>query len=492
MTTRAEIPNDVLDSLGGPEAPPVVVAVSGGPDSVALTLLLDDARRAGKAPRLHLAHLNHRIRGAAAERDAEFVRGLAGKIAAASTVEACDVPAQSARWKLSVEHAARECRYEFLERVARETGARWVATGHTADDQIETVLHNILRGAGIHGLAGMPRTRPLSPTSDARIIRPLLDVTHRDLVEFLRARGEDSCTDQTNLDTAYTRNRIRHVLIPALESDWPTLRADVSDFARELGELDGLLESRAADWLATSGEANLASLQSLDEPLASYVVRALIARVLGDLRRIDEVHVRMILELIDSGATGSSLDLPRGLIVRRDYEALRFETRAAPPPRMPPRVEAAPSAAPVFDEVLLPAPGSVRWGEWELRTEVLDVRGIGMGMRTFIDELKRTDPASVQYLDVDRLGSGQWTVRARRPGDRFTPLGAPGQTKLKDFLIRRKVPHAERDGLPLVVADGRIAAIATLAVSDDAALTEDTTRVLKLLWGTDRPVCPGR
>ena len=481
MATRAEIPAEMLDALGGPEAPPVVVAVSGGPDSVAMTLLLDDARRAGKAPRLVLAHLNHRIRGEDADRDAAFVAELAARLGAGSAIESCDVPAESAKRKLSLEHAARECRYEFLERVARTAGARWVAVGHTADDQLETVLHNILRGAGIHGLAGMPRIRPLAPGSDARIIRPLLDVPHADLVEFLRSRGQEFRLDATNLDTVYTRNRIRRVLIPSLESDWPAIRDDVSMFSRELGDLDRLLESRAAEWLEKAGGASIAALVRLDEPLLSYVIRALIARTLGDLRRIDEVHVRMIVELVQSGTTGSSLDLPRGLVVRRDYDAVRFEKRESPAPGVAAPAETLKRPALAFEDVELPVPGEARWGEWTLRAEMHALADDSREtMRAFIDELKRTNPERVQYLDLDRLGCERFTVRARRAGDRFSPLGAPGHGKLKDFLIRRKVPHADRDRLPLVVAGDRVVAVVTLGVSSDAALTEDSRRILKI------------
>jgi tRNA(Ile)-lysidine synthase len=491
MPARADIPADTLDALGGPGAPPVVAAVSGGADSVAMALMLDDARRAGRAPRLILAHLNHRIRGANADRDAEFVRELAARLGLPAVVETCDVPAEAARRRLSLEHAARECRYEFLQRAAREAGARWVAVGHNADDRLETVLFNLMRGAGIHGLAGMPRTRPVSPHSEARIIRPLLDVPHHDLVEFLSARGQPFRTDATNLDTAYTRNRIRHALIPALSADWPTLREDVAEFADEMGELDRLLEQCASEWIAAhGGAAPIDGLAALDEPILSYVVRALIARTLGDLRRIDEVHVRMVIELLAAGSTGASLDLPRGLVVRRDYGAIRFEMRSnAPEVSVPER--GTPQTPLSFADATLDVPGSIAWGGWTLRAEWLQGESLRAempelpanpreAMRALIQALRDTAPERVQYMDADRVGHGPLTVRARRPGDRFMPLGAPGHTKLKDYLIGHKVPHGERDRLPLVESGGRIVAVVTVAVSGDAALTEGTARVLKI------------
>ena len=167
---------------------------------------------------------------------------------------------------------------------------------------------------------------------------------------------------------------------------------------------------------------------------------------------------------------------------RRDYDALVFEKRGRTVVPLPSAGPAAPQP-PARDRADAPleVPGETRWGDWVLRADVDERRGDAReAMRALIHELKKTAPENVQYLDLDRAKCDNLVVRSRRPGDRFTPLGAPGHTKLKDFLIRRKVPHAERDRLPLVVAGGRIVAVARLAVSDDAALTEHTTRVLKI------------
>jgi tRNA(Ile)-lysidine synthase len=528
----------------------VVVAVSGGSDSVALVHLLNDAYRAGAGPPLRLAHLNHRIRGGESDRDALFVRELADSLILPVTVGECDVPSAAKERRISIELAARECRYEFLERVARESCARCVALGHTADDQVETIFHNLLRGAGIHGLAGMPRTRPIAPGSDVRIVRPLLDCSRQALMNFLASRNQPWRTDHTNLDTTYTRNRIRHRLIPALVDSWPDLRDDLADFTRELSALDTLLNSIASEWLdaragaASSGVSSsnlkskiqnpksppasisvaLVGLQSLDEPLHSYVIRDAVARVLGDLRRIDEVHVRMIADLASAGTTGSSLDLPRGLLVRRDYDLLSFEKReftanvaagvsSSVPSNPKSRIQNLKSPPEAFEIIApalsplspaaLPVPGAVRWGSWVIETEIvageqipeemakLCASGGGVEperrpsdakerMRELIALLRKLDPAGVKYLDLDRVGGAALSVRSRVPGDRFTPLGSPGQTKLKDYLIRRKVPHADRDALPLIVSPTRILLVSTLGVDNACALADDTARVLKV------------
>ena len=510
--TRVQLPGDVPDLLRSPDDAPVLVAVSGGSDSVALVLVMFEARKGGAVPPLHLAHLNHGIRGEEARRDVDFVRDLARRLGLPLIAGETDVPATARDRCVSLEYAARECRYEFLAEAADDVGAHWVLLGHTADDQLETILHHLIRGTGIHGLAGMPRTRPLTPGSDVRILRPLIEHSRRDLVDMLDAIGQDYRTDHTNLDTTYTRNRIRHQLIPALEADWPDIRTDVTDFARVLGTLDGLLESRAHGWTRmharrTRGvlEASLDEVNALDEPVASYVIRRLIAETLGDLRRIDKVHVTMVAEVAAAGSPGSSLDLPRGLTVRRGYDTISFEV--GEPKVRPDASQARPRAVPEKPQPLTPVelaiPGETRWGRWTFYVSVLEGREIWREleglcgcrvfpellsppddaagrMRAFIRLLREIDPEAVEYLDCDRVGGGRLTVRRREPGDRFTPLGAPGQKKLKDFLIRRKVPRAERDAVPLIVADDLILVVVGLGVSDAARLTDNTRRVLKI------------
>ncbi|KPL03024.1 MAG: hypothetical protein AMK75_01985 [Planctomycetes bacterium SM23_65] len=490
----------------------ILVAVSGGSDSVALALVMHEAREGGKISPLHFAHLNHQIRGKGAERDAQFVQRLAESLGVPLTSGKTDVPATARERRISLEHAARECRYEFLEATARGLGARWVAVGHTADDQLETILHNLLRGAGVHGLAGMPRSRPISPASPIRIIRPLTEYPRRQLIDYLESRSQQYCTDHTNLDTTYTRNRIRHELIPRLQQTWPDIRSEMTEFARELGALDELLESVARRWTGAHAvqkhrtfEAALDDLNALDEPLLSYVIRQLIADTLGDLRRIDEVHVAMIADLAAAGSTGASLDLPRGLIVRRGYKSLCFEIGQRKV--LTPGSDAAAKVHPETPQPLaakeLAVPGETHWGTWTFEATVLEGKDIWEElvdlsgnlripefdepptdpherMRVFIRQLRGIDPEAVEYLDFDRIAGETLSVRGRVPGDRFTPLGAPGQTKLKEFFIRRKVPRSERDAVPLIVAGDRVLVVARLGVSDDVALTEDTRRILKI------------
>ena len=216
----------------------VLVAVSGGADSVAMLLALDELKRL-LGIRLTVAHLNHHIRGNEAKKDAEFVRKLAAGLKIPFVGGDADVPRLAKSRGLSIEMAAREARYEFLADAARKKGADVIATAHTADDQAETVLLKLCRGAGSRGLSGIPRETTIN---GVRVVRPLLDVTRVEIESFLRRKKQAWREDRTNRDTAYLRNRVRHELLPMLESKLnPGIREALLRTADILREEDDLL-----------------------------------------------------------------------------------------------------------------------------------------------------------------------------------------------------------------------------------------------------------
>jgi tRNA(Ile)-lysidine synthase len=203
----------------------VLVAVSGGADSVALLRGLialrdrdHEAAAAKPTGRMVVAHFNHRLRGAESDGDEAFVRELAEELKLPAVVGVAEMDLAAAGGGEGVEGAARQARYDFLARAAGECGARYVATAHTADDQAETVLFNVLRGTGLAGLAGIPRVRRL--TDAATIVRPLLDVTRAEVLDYLRAIGQPYREDSSNLQEDYTRNRLRRKLLPQLEAEY--------------------------------------------------------------------------------------------------------------------------------------------------------------------------------------------------------------------------------------------------------------------------------
>ena len=268
----------------------VVAAVSGGVDSVALLLLLRDLHDRGDVVLDCAAHLNHRIRGEAADGDEAFSRALARELGVAIVTERVDVPALAREQRLSIEVAARNARREFLERVQTSRGADRIATAHTADDQAETVLLRLVRGAGTRGLGG------IAPRRDVWI-RPCLERSHAELRAELRQRGQSWREDATNDDLSNPRNRMRHELVPLLERHFnPLLREAIGRFAevaradeQALQQLAGTAADRIVSAEGGSVSLDAAALTALHEAIARRVVRTAIERMSGSSAALDEV-----------------------------------------------------------------------------------------------------------------------------------------------------------------------------------------------------------
>jgi tRNA(Ile)-lysidine synthase len=258
----------------------VLLAASGGADSVALVQALHRLR-AGGVGRLILSHFNHGLRGAESDGDQAFVEELGRELGVRVVVGRRDGVTERGREGERSEESLRELRYEFLARMANETGARFVVTAHTADDHVETVLHNILRGTGLAGLAGIPRTRPL--TGAATLIRPLLSVTRAEVLEYLAALGQGYRVDSSNASVEYTRNRIRRELLPYLESNFnPQVREALARLSQIAGAANEWMEHEAELALGATArrikggiELDAHALASQPAFLAQLVLRAL-------------------------------------------------------------------------------------------------------------------------------------------------------------------------------------------------------------------------
>ncbi|ACA58654.1 tRNA lysidine(34) synthetase TilS [Candidatus Desulforudis audaxviator] len=438
----------------------VLVGVSGGPDSVALLDVLYGLR-AVLGISITVAHLNHRLRGAEAEADARYVRKLAEKFGLPCIVEECDVPTFRKAERLSIQTAARELRYEFFARAARETGARRVALGHHADDQAETILHHFLRGTGPAGLAGIAPVRGL-------FIRPLLGIRRREIEAYCRARGLDPRLDPSNLDPVYTRNRLRAELLPLLETEYnPNLvtallrlgeicRAE-NDYMEE--QTETIFRRSAAP---TDGCVRLDAdrVAALPPAIGRRMIRRAWSELAGDPGALDFDHVERVLELARAAAGGKRLDLPRGIRVERQFAALVFSL----------------------------GPDPAEYGAWHYvlvvpgRTELPEV---GLLITTDIRPAEQAwRPETLQpgqaAVDLDTL-TLPLVVRNRRPGDVFWPQGAGGRMKLKEFLINNKVLRPERDRIPLVFdGEGRLVWVAGYRIAEFCKLTPGTRSVLLL------------
>jgi len=475
---------------------PVVVAVSGGQDSVCM---LDVLRclRDDLGIDLRVAHLNHMFRGAQSESEAEYVRTLAEGWGLPAYVAAIDVPSYRARHRLSKQVAARHARFWFLAAVAERVGSSQVAVGHTADDAIETLLINLMRGTGLAGLRGMAPTREMEPgqlgpalrESDwctdplppprsplPTLVRPLLELFRTETAEYCRSRGLAFRQDPSNLDMAYRRNWIRGQLLPIMEQHAPGVRerllntADLlaDEYAVVMGAVD-----RAWSELARVSpgrvEFGLEEWGRLDAAIQRQLLRLAVETLAGSLENLGRIHVDACATLIRRGAVGGSVDLPGGLRLEKGYASFRIERREGPGSRAWGEALAAPE-----EPVPLPVPGVVELpgGRIEAGIEELPVPEEVPAACRRADQLEAC-------LDADRVGA-TLTVRRRRPGDRFVPLGMERPKKLHDFMVDAKIPRSDRDRVPLVATPDDIVWVVGYRIDDRFKVTPNTRRLLKL------------
>jgi len=450
----------------------VVIAFSGGPDSVALALILAELAEQGCLPLgLLLAHLNHCLRGAESDRDEAFCRLFAQRHSLDIQVERADVTAVARSRRLSVEAAARSLRYGFLGRVASDAGATAIATAHHADDVAETVLLRILRGAGIRGLGALPPSRPFGAEHPGlRVVRPLLEIGKSELLALLHSRGEPFCIDSSNLSTDRARNWVRHDLIPLLERECPTFSArslcalnasalKVSRFLEEaLDEIwPTVCRSAGNEEVALDQKA----LAEAPEPLRKVAAdRALgiLSRPPGCPPALGFEHYEKLVALARR-EVGTQVLLPGGFLARREHGLVYFSRLSSALP-LPIR--------------RLNVPGRVELPEVGMSIACARTEGTGP------EEAARRAGASEVFLSPEETGE-PLLVRSRRPGDRFHPLGAPGPARLKKFLIGRKVPLHQRDRIPLVTTqDGEIAWVVGHRIGERFKLREPAGCALRL------------
>jgi len=439
----------------------VLVAVSGGMDSIVLLHLLHTlSQKQGYA--LHVAHLNHMLRGEESQRDADFVRDYSAQLRLEATIRAISVREAGGQGTDSPQEEARKVRYAFLREVAKEVRAQRIATGHTLDDQAETVLLNLIRGAGVPGLRGIP------PVREGRFIRPLIETSRREIEEYARLHQIPFVTDSSNLEATYLRNRIRLRLLPLLHQEYnPQLSEALASIASILGEEENLLRSLALDRLPSlllhqiEGRVALSIPALLKEPIAlqrRILIEA--ARMAGQSSYLPLSH-RHIFALQDllSAQSGSQVTLPEGWVATKDYERLVISRRRR--------------VSPPAWEYPLAINGVLRVPEAKVSLKAM------IRKRQDVDLAESTPLRAL--LDLDRIVP-PLMVRNRRPGDRFWPLGVSGagEKKLKEFFIDAKVSRARRDEIPLLVCQGQIVWVVGFRISEAYRVREETQKVLSV------------
>ena len=495
----------------------VLVALSGGPDSVALTQLLGELESAGELSIAGIAHLNHGLRGAAGE-DEQFCRAMAAERAVPFRSDLVDVRALAPRLGTSLEDAGRRARYELFERVATELGADVIATGHTRDDQAETFLLRLLRGAGPRGLGGIhPKTRLPAEAPEAQIVglpavapearivglpaeapearrwvvRPLLEIGRDELRAYLTSVGQAFRDDESNRDLSIPRNRVRHELLPLLSRDFSPRITDV--LAREAAiarQDEDRLQQEAIDLLdliVLRNETGIAGKAAVEldaralcalHPALAVRVGRIAMEMVAPGRFVGFDHVERLLALARDPRGEGALSLPGQHAVRRG-ETLVLDTQRSR------RADAQPFSNSF--RVLLSIPGEVVLAPqgWAVSATRCARPGAGAGGDTQPGQspgtLKVECPRLEQTVAADGL-TLPLAVRSRKPGDRLSPLGLGGRRKkVQDVLVDRKVPREGRDSLPLVVDSAdKIVWIVGESVAEDFRVTEASQAVILL------------
>ena len=422
----------------------VLLGISGGADSVCLLFLLKEYQKR-KDFALRGIHINHGIRGEEAERDQEFTRELCVRLAVPLTVRYCPVPEMAAAQKLSLEEAGRLARRRAFE----EEGRAWeadpekfcIALAHHKNDQAETVLHNLIRGTGAGGLAGI---RPVQKEEMKSYIRPLLCVSREEIREYLKEKGISWVEDSSNQDLSYTRNRIRQILIPQMEQMNPRVVSHIGTTAGYMGKIEEYLEEQAdklyGNYVKKQKEQYVVKRELSGEKdiMQEYVLRKVLTVAAGKRKDISRIHIETVKMLLLAD-TGSRAFLPYGLQAWQEYGNLVI--------------------------------GRAKEEEREKAS---------LKFRIFPYEKQQIpEKTYTKWFDYDKI-KDSLEVRFRLPGDYITINAQGGRKKLKDYFIDCKIPRQERDRITLLAEGSHILWAVGLRISGHYKITSQTKTVLEV------------
>ncbi|MDK2811100.1 MAG: tRNA(Ile)-lysidine synthase [Petroclostridium sp.] len=440
----------------------IVVGVSGGPDSVCLLHVLNLLKDEYQI-KLYAAHLNHQLRGQAAEQDAAYVKELCEKLQVPVYIKSVDIRQLSKERAISEEVAGREERYAFFFKIARQVGARKIAVAQNMNDQAETVLMRFIRGTGLEGLSG------IKPVREDGVVRPLLETDREAIEQYCQENGLNPRLDETNLKSIYTRNKIRLDLIPYIikehNSGFIQTAAKTAELIREDNDfikdfVNNMIEKQLR---ADSKGIYIPVTFLLNQHLAIQrrVIRKAIDILKGNTANIEYKHIEEIVQMVNGKNTGKNigkaLDLPEGL---------RMEI--------------------VYNDVYL-----FRKGDSDKKNNSF-YYPLKLDQQIFIKEINMTVTAYVSAKEnLKNIELNDFTkafdynvineeiyIRNRLPGDKFTPLGMDGTKKLKDFFIDLKVPRNKRDKVPIVATDKDILWVVGYRINDKYKCTNKTADVL--------------
>ncbi len=442
----------------------VVVAVSGGPDSVALLHILDSLKEV-YGIRLHAAHLEHGLRGEESVEDMKFVESLCESLSIPLTTGSEDIGEIAKRDGLSVEAVARKARYAFLDEVLMETGFTKLATGHNANDQAETVLLNLMRGSGLAGLSGM------KPAMDDRIVRPLIEARSSEIAAYLKKKNIAYRIDSSNADTRFERNKVRSVLIPLIEKEFnPSIVDSLARTASVFSMVYEFFKEEVNKCMQTAVKTeegrvtiNLEPFNHYPEIVKLFTFHRILRSLEDDAQVISYDTLSALLNVAEKSASGSRIDIGAGIVALKEFESIVIGRDLA-----------------LYEpyEVQLNVPGETV------------IEGAGYVYR--VEVLKET-PATPDvyksgetvYFDFNEIGL-PLVARNWREGDKFVPFGLKGSKKVHDVFIDEKVPISERSMIPLVCDAGGVVWVTGVRRADRARVTDKTSTIAKITYSKKR------
>lgn len=474
----------------------VLIGVSGGPDSVLLLYLLHRLSLE-LSFRIGVAHFNHCLRGKMSDDDAGFVQSLSRDLNLSYYTDQKDTMGYKKKHGLSLEDAARRLRYEFYHAVAKADGFNKIALGHHKDDNAEVVLMHLFRGSGPKGISGIPAVRS-HPEDDITIVRPLMDLTKSEIMDFLNRMKIPYVMDKTNRDKAYLRNKVRHELLPVLKS---TFNPNITESLHRLASI----LSTEEDWIETILDPvyektliqpaggplriSLTEFVKLHTAVQRRVIRRAVGKIQGHAKRFTLSHIDAVIRFATSGPNGGSIDLPGCIRVSRDSDTLLITRENASLRDLPPgrRKKSSPRYHYIIKDPSKGLEGHNGNGAAGRHLEqvfgFVYINEINASLRCAriprqdLPDMKKMSPKTA-FLDMDKL-SFPLILRNSQPGDRFTPMGMSGTQKFKKYFVDHKIPQSRREKTPVLVSGEKIIWLVGHRIDEAYKVTPATRNVLK-------------
>lgn len=433
----------------------IIAGVSGGLDSMALLMVLYHLKEELDF-NIIVCHVNHGVREEAVENQ-EFVRKVSQHLGLEFHTRNVDMVSYGKEKGITAEEAGRDLRYGFFREVIKEIGRGKIAVAHNKNDQAETLLQRLMRGTGLHGLQGME-------FKSVDIIRPILNVSRKEIEDYLHKNNIEYVVDKTNLLPIYSRNKVRLELIPYIEENfnpniintlWRTSKTAEIDSSYldevSLETYNGIVKKEDTYKIVLDGQ----KFKKIHPSIQNRIIRLTIQRLIQSIQGISEYHIKSIVDIFKELQTGKQMHLPNELMARVSYNDLIIEKGK--------RLES-------------------KDYEFGLSMGINRIEEIGLEIEIKIaDKLEYKKNSSIKYIDYDKI-KGNLSIRNRRNGDRIMPLGMKGSKKIKDYFIDKKIPREDRDKVPLLVDEEDIIWILGHSISELYKVSESTKKVLEIKY----------